>query len=646
MKKGFFWLVLTLFSNVAVCVEQLPVRSFFENSQVVWMKISPNGKNVAFTYEEGSEVRLAVMDLDKSKILSSFTFGENKHVVGFYWANDNRVLMEVTEIKGNLMSLRGNQVDLYAANIDGKKRDLIFKSGMSVYTILNLLPDDPDNILIGKYHWAEDDGMRAFKLNINKASDKFLNQQPKGVISKLMADNAGIIRLAVENVEGENDESFDDDYTYLHFLDGGSWQKLALDTKRDKPFFNPIGFSADNRKAYFSSNYDLAKNDTIGLFSYDFDTKKVSLISRHSDSDLDTVFYGHDGELLALNYISAPLEYDYLEAKNPDALLLAGLNNSFPGERVVITSFSKNGQFAIFSVSSDRNPGQLYLYDSKTKKARYLASRLPKLENKPLAQMSLISFKSRDGIDIHGLLTLPVNQDKNLPLIVNVHGGPFGVYDEWRFNPEAQFFANRGYATLQVNYRGSGGYGEDFEKRGRLQWGKAMQDDVTDATHWAIKQGIADASRICIYGGSYGGYAALWGVIKEPDLYKCSVGYVGVYDMNLFFNGDGSDASRSKSIMGYLKTHVGEGADYLKSISPVEHVDKIKADLFIVHGEKDVRVPIVHAHNLKKALDKIGKPYKWMVKEEGHGFYQVDNREALYSEMLAFFEKNIGKGAL
>jgi len=613
---------------------------------VLGMKISPNGKNIAFTYEEGSEVRLAVMELNKSKILSSFTFGENKQVVGFHWANDKRVLMEVTEIKGNLMSIRGNQIDLYAANIDGKKRDLIFKSGMSVYTLLSLLPDDPDNILIGKYHWAEDDGLRAFKLNINRATEQFLNQQPKGVVSELLPDNTGTVRLAVEYVEGEDDNSFDDDFAYLHFWEGDSWQKLDLNPKRDNPFVNPIGFSADNRKAYFTSNFDIAKDDTIGLFAYDFDTKQVNLISRHADSDVNATFYGHDGELLALNYVSDPLEYDYLDAKNPDALLLAGLNNSFPGERVTISSFSKDGQLAIFSVSSDRNPGQYYLYDNEAKKARYLASRLPKLDKKPLAPMTMVKFKSRDGVDIHGLLTLPVNQDKNLPLIVNVHGGPFGVNDDWGFNPETQFFANRGYATLQVNFRGSGGYGQDFEKLGRLQWGKAMQDDVTDATHWAIKQGIADPNRICIYGGSYGGYAALWGVIKEPDLYKCSVGYVGVYDMQLFFDGDGSDASRSESIAGYLKTHVGEGADYLKSISPVEHVNKIKADLFIVHGSKDVRVPIVHANNLKKALDKIGKPYKWMVKEEGHGFYQVDNREALYTEMLAFFEKNIGKGVL
>lgn len=326
--------------------------------------------------------------------------------------------------------------------------------------------------------------------------------------------------------------------------------------------------------------------------------------------------------------------------------MLAGLKRSFAEEKVSISSFSRNGELALFKVTGDRNPGQFYIYDSLKKQARYLASAMPGLDIEKLVPMREVKFKSRDGIDLYAFLTLPKTVDKNLPLIVNVHGGPYGVYDSWGFNPEAQFFANRGYATLQVNYRGSGGYGEDFEKLGRLQWGKAMQDDVTDATHWAIKQGIADPKRICIYGGSYGGYAALWGVIKEPDLYQCSVGYVGVYDMQRFFSGDGSDASRSETIKDYLKNHVGEGKDYLSSISPVENVHKIKADLFIVHGSKDVRVPIIHANNLKIALDKIGKPYKWMVKEEGHGFYQVDNREVFYTEMIKFFEKNIGKGTL
>lgn len=638
--------ILLVFSTVtfySVAEEALPIRHFFEHSKVVSMKISPDGKHIAFSYEEGSEIRLAVMSLADSKVLSSFTFGENMHVIDFHWANDKRVLMEVAKVTGNLVKIDGVLVDLYAANIDGKKRDLIFKSGMSVYRILNILPNDPDKILIGKYHWAEKSGMRAFTLDINRAKERYLDQQPEGLITDLLADNLGNIRMGVEYEKGD---TLDADVTYLHIKEDGKWSKLNLNSKRDKPIIIPLKISSDNHKAYFLSNFDVISNDTLGLFEYNFETKSINLITRHQDSDVEITFFGHDGEVLAVNYVSGSIDYDFVDSQHPDSLLLAGLKRSFPEEKVSISSFSQNGELALFKVSGDRNPGQFYIYDSLKKQARYLASAMPGLDSKKLVPMREVKFKSRDGIDLYAFLTLPKKVDKNLPLIVNVHGGPYGVYDSWGFHPEAQFFANRGYATLQVNYRGSGGYGENFEKLGRLQWGKAMQDDITDATHWAIKEGFADPKRICIYGGSYGGYAAIWGVIKEPDLYQCSVGYVGVYDMQRFFNGDGSDASRSETIKDYLKTHIGEGKDYLSSISPVDNVHKIKADLFIIHGSKDVRVPIVHANNLKMALDKIGKPYKWMVKEEGHGFYQVDNRETLYTEMLNFFEKNIGKGAL
>ena len=236
---------------------------------------------------------------------------------------------------------------------------------------------------------------------------------------------------------------------------------------------------------------------------------------------------------------------------------------------------------------------------------------------------------------------------------MNIHGGPFGIADRWRYNPEAQFFAHHGFATLQVNYRGSGNRGEDFIRMGYREWGGKMQDDVTDATLWAIEQGIADPDRICIYGGSYGGYATLMGVVKEPDLYKCGVGYVGVYDLKWFRGGDGSDFSRNNNFRDarrnferFMSTAVGEDAESLDPSSPVHHVDKIKAELFIVHGAADVRVPVGHAYRLRDALDEIGKDYEWMIKDkEGHGFRDVDNRVDLYSAMLTFFDKHIGRGA-
>lgn len=635
------FMLLLVCSNLllAADVKQIPLNDLFSHAKVNGMKLSPNGNNVAFSYEHETERRLAIMSLKDMSVLSSFQFGENKHVIDFHWATDKRVLMEVTEVTGNLDSMSGSGVDLYGANIDGKRRLLLFKTQTAAYTILHLLPDQPDRILIGKRHYAERNGLRAFTLDINRGTERYLDDQPQGVIVGLLADNSGDIRIGIEFIEGKTS---DENQLIAHYKKEDKWQRLQLPAQRSQPIVRPLGFSADNSKAYFMSNMDMATNDRLGLFVYDFNSGELNLMARHPYSDIDGGFYSHDGELLAISYVAGTLEYDFVNPEHPDAQLLSGLKNAFSGQRVNISSFDRTGSKALFSVTSDRNPGEFYLYDNVKKQARYLASAMPGVSSADLVPMQEISFVTRDGITLYGYLTLPAGAKENLPLIINVHGGPYGPYDSWGFNREAQLFANRGYAMLQVNFRGSGGYGDDFQRLGRLQWGKAMQDDLTDATLWAIEQGIADKERICIYGGSYGGYAALWGVIKEPDLYKCSVGYVGVYDMPIFFNGDGSDASRNPTIKDYLKTHVGEGQEYLQAISPVHNVDKIKAELFIVHGSKDVRVPIVHANNLRKALDKIGKPYEWLEKADGHGFYQVENRIALYDKMLTFFDKHIG----
>jgi dipeptidyl aminopeptidase/acylaminoacyl peptidase len=259
-----------------------------------------------------------------------------------------------------------------------------------------------------------------------------------------------------------------------------------------------------------------------------------------------------------------------------------------------------------------------------------------------MSPMKPVQVRTRDGLVIHGYLTLPKGSNgKNLPLIVNPHGGPHGPRDEWGFNPEVQLFANRGYAVLQMNYRGSGGYGNAFEGKGYRKWGTTMQDDLTDSVKWAIGQGIADANRVCIYGASYGGYAALMSVVREPDLYKCTVGYVGVYDL---------DAQRDADFMAHES-----GRNYLKDAYPLEKsermaqspaygVERIKTPILLVHGEKDVRVPIKNMHFLVSQLAKVGKKPDDVIveKKEAHGFRDLQNQVNLYTKMLAFFDKYIG----
>jgi dipeptidyl aminopeptidase/acylaminoacyl peptidase len=249
--------------------------------------------------------------------------------------------------------------------------------------------------------------------------------------------------------------------------------------------------------------------------------------------------------------------------------------------------------------------------------------------------------KVRDGVKIRGYLTTPNGKSKNLPMIVLVHGGPHGPFDDYDFNYETQLLASRGYAVLQVNYRGSGGRGREFMVSGYRRWGHEMQNDITDAVKWAIGFGVADRNRICIYGGSYGAYAALTGAYREPDMFKCAVGLSGIYDLPLMFNrGDIKDL---KSGVRYLNDVLGSDEADLRERSPVYNAEKIKAAVFLIHGKEDERAPFEHAKRMREALQKAGNPPEWLSEGgEEHGIFNENHRARVYELMLQFFAKHIG----
>jgi dipeptidyl aminopeptidase/acylaminoacyl peptidase len=326
--------------------------------------------------------------------------------------------------------------------------------------------------------------------------------------------------------------------------------------------------------------------------------------------------------------------------------LLATLMQQCPGEDVRITSSTPDGSKVVFLVSSDRDPGQFFLYDGAAGKATMLFARMPWIKEGEMASMEPVTLKARDGLMLHGYLTRPRGKDdaKHLPLVVFVHGGPYGIRDSWDFDPDVQMLASRGYAVLQVNFRGSGGYGDAFIRAGFREWGAKMQDDVTDATRWAIAEGVADPSRICIFGASYGGYAALRGATKEPDLYRCAIGYVGVYDLRLMYTR--GDIPQSTYGDNYLKMVLGEDENLLWDRSPLAHIDQLKAKVMLIVGGEDNRVPPVQGERLHAALDKAHIAHEWIYERtEGHGFYDEDHRADLDAKIAAFLDANIGQRA-
>jgi dipeptidyl aminopeptidase/acylaminoacyl peptidase len=342
-----------------------------------------------------------------------------------------------------------------------------------------------------------------------------------------------------------------------------------------------------------------------------------------------------------------------LDTKAPRIQLLAGLRQALTGVQVNITSWTKDGTEAIVRTWSDTQPPIYYLYTAKPKpNLGILFQETPWIKSDDLSAMKPIHFKSRDGLTIHGYLVLPRGKKaKNLPMVVYVHGGPYGIRTNWGYNPTSfdsvaeQILANHGYAVLSLNYRGSGGYGLKFLTAGFRHWGDTMQNDLADGVNWAVKQGYADRDRVCILGASYGGYAALMNSERFPDQYKCAVGYDGCYDLQVHRSRT-TDTARSAGGRLYLETVLGHNAKQLRAFSPADSADKLKIPVFLLHGGRDERCPVKGYDEMKAAIQKHGTPLKTLYESnEGHGFYKLDHREKAWKEMLAFIGKYIGSDA-
>ncbi|MEO8010418.1 MAG: S9 family peptidase, partial [Dokdonella sp.] len=380
--------------------------------------------------------------------------------------------------------------------------------------------------------------------------------------------------------------------------------------------------------------WDLAKRALAPLWSGE-NADAVELVRTFDEKDV-----------FAVRSMPGRVAVSLLDKQAPEAKLLVDLMKQFPGEDVRIASVSDDGSKVVIEARSDLNPGTFYLYEASEKKLSTLLARAPWLKADDLATMEPFTMKARDGKTLHGYLSKPVGKEaaKSQPMVVLVHGGPYNVRDEWGYDPTVQVLTSRGYAVLQVNFRGSGGYGYDFVKAGYGEWGAKMQDDVTDATQWAIAQGVADPKRICIQGASYGGYAALQGAVREPDLYQCAVGIVGVYDLRLMKSR--GDIPQSSMGEGYLDMVLGTDNEQLGQRSPINQLDRIKANVMLVVGGQDKRVPPIHGENLQRALISKGKPPEWIYQRtEGHGFYDEANVEDMYTRLIAFLDSNIGAGA-
>lgn len=623
--KGLL-LLASLLLGAQAAARQVPIDDFFKDAEFTSISLSPDGKHMAVTVPQSDRTVLAVLRVSDKGIVGKWDFGENRHFRQVLWANNDRLLFNITFKTGryDFETARGN---MYASNIDGSKR-IDIPNG-EYYRVVSLTPEDPRTILV------ERSLANAYLSTLDVYTGKVTTVATAPVErGTFLVDHEYKPRFAYgEMNDGRN-------VTYRR--DGDKWT-LVHESERNGATYRPLGFAADNQHVYMAKG-EQGRPETVVLL--DMQTREEEQLSSNGTVSPSAYLWSSDRKtLLGVQYEDGIPYWDWIDLQHPETLVYAGLVKAFPGKAINFLRPSSDGRYLAMRVYSDKQPSEAFLFDRQTNQATYLAGSMDWIKPGEMSPMKPISFMARDGLELHGYLTIPAGGDgKNLPMIVNPHGGPHGPRDEWGFNPEVQLLANRGFAVLQVNFRGSGGYGNAFEGKGYRKWGTAMQDDLTDAVRYVVAQGHADPNRVCIYGASYGGYAALMSAVREPDLYRCTVGYVGVYDLDAQYD---ADFAGQKFGQSYLKDVYPESKAERMEHSPAYGVARLKAPVMLVHGEKDVRVPIKNLHFLVEKMAAVGKKPEVVVIEpkEAHGFRDLKNNVNLYTKMLAFFDKYIGTGA-
>jgi dipeptidyl aminopeptidase/acylaminoacyl peptidase len=602
---------------------KIPIRDFFRHPDRGYFRISPDGKMLAFMQPWERRLNIYVQPLagGEPKRITSETA---RDISGHFWKGPNR-LVYVKDFGGD------ENFHVVAVNVDGTGlKDMTPFDGVRA-EIIDDLRDFPDEMLVG-LNKRNKEIFDAYRLNLKTGELTQVAENP-GNITNWLTDHAGNIRAA-QTSDGVN--------TSFLYRDGASGPFKTVLTTNFRDNFSPLFFTFDNKLLYAASNIGRDK-DAIVLVD-PATGKEQKLLYENPEVDVDGLAYSHKRKVLTtISYTTWKPEHKFVDAETEK--LFAALEKQLPGYEIGIQGMDDDENILIVAAYNDRTPGTRYLYDVAANKLTKLGEIAPWLPESRMARMKPIEYKSRDGLTIHGYLTVPNGKEaKNLPVIVNPHGGPW-ARDVWGWNPEVQMLAHQGYAVLQMNYRGSTGYGRKFWEASFKQWGRKMQDDITDGVDWLVKEGIAAPKRICIYGASYGGYATLAAVAFTPDLYACAVDYVGVSNLFTFM----------KTIPPYWKPYlemtyemVGDPVkdkELMTAVSPALNADRIKTPLFVAQGARDPRVNIDESNQMVKALQARGVDVPYMVKDnEGHGFHNEENQFDFYEAMDKFLAKYLQKG--
>jgi dipeptidyl aminopeptidase/acylaminoacyl peptidase len=602
-------------------VPLIPMKDFFRNAESRGYQISPDGEYLSYMKPVNTRMNVFVQKIGEENT-TQVTFATERDIAGYFWKGNNRIIY-IQDSKGD------ENFRLFAVDKDGSNQKDLTPFEKVRAGIVDDLVDSANEMLI-QMNKENPQVFDVYRINVNTGELIVVGQNP-GNITGWQTDHDGKLRVAI-TTDGVN--------TSVLYRDSEEQEFKPLITTTFKETFAPLFFTFNNKNLFVSSNIG---RDKAAIVEYDISNRsEIKTLYENPDYDVNGLSYSRKRKVIEFaNYIGWKQEYHFFDKESEQ--IYDDLTSKLEGKQLAITGINKNEDKLLVRTYSDKSLGAYYFYDVKTKELKKLTDVSPWLNEEQLADQKPITYKTRDGLTINGYLTLPKGVDpKNLPVVVNPHGGPW-YRDAWGFNPEVQFLANRGYAVLQMNFRGSTGYGREFWEKSFKQWGKTMQDDISDGVKWLIDQGIADPKRVAIYGGSYGGYATLAGLTFSPELYACGVDYVGVSNLFTFQNSIPPYWEPFKEMLYEMVGHPQKDSLLLHDASPVFHVDNIKAPLLIAQGLNDPRVNKAESDQMVEALKKKGIDVPYMVKDnEGHGFRNEENRFDFYGAMEQFFFKHLG----
>jgi dipeptidyl aminopeptidase/acylaminoacyl peptidase len=635
-------------------VPAVSVADFTRYDEFGTIKLSPDGEFLAMSAGPGGRSLLLFFNLKEMKPVHGIKARDRAEILDFDWVSPTRVIYHLAEVQPG-HSYASDTGEIGAVERDGSRHQLIYgyragestadtrlarrQSSYATPDVVSFLRGDGQNILITEQPWRLlgntwrvnlDAVPKITQLNVYTGRKRDVGVAPLAS-AQVLVDRRDEVRFAVGyNTLGRFTSSW-------RPQPGADWQAFEFSGFREASVL-PWAFTPDETGVLFSGAPEGRSID--GLYRLDLETRTVEEVYAHPQFDVERpIWDAQRNVVIGVRVYADKPEYHWLLPDHPQVRLYRALQRAFAGQVAEVTSVTDDGRLAVVFVWSDVNPGEYYLFDARTMNAEFIRAARAWIDPGEMRPKEPVRIEARDGLVLNGYLTQPRAAGPH-PMVVLPHGGPHGIRDHWMFDAEAQLLATRGYAVLQVNFRGSSGYGHDFRVAGYREWGGKVQDDIADATRWAIREGLASENRVCIFGSSFGAYSALMGAVREPGLYRCVIGHAGVYDLELMHSS--ADIPRSRRGRAYLDEVLGRDLARLRAQSPVHNADRIAAPVLLIHGTADWRADFQHAQRMKQALDKADRPYEWLaLKGEGHGIYDERVREQVYTRILAFLQQHL-----